>query len=46
MKVYDSTLCFVCGHLAAHQENVAGRNADFSNIISKLEFKKNDAADA
>ena len=29
MKLMDSTVCFVCSHLAAHRENVAGRNADF-----------------
>ena len=29
MKILDSTVCFVCSHLAAHRENVAGRNADF-----------------
>ena len=28
-KLMDSTICFVCSHLAAHRENVAGRNADF-----------------
>jgi hypothetical protein len=39
MKVYDSTLCFVSAHLAAHTHNVAGRNADFSNILAKMEFR-------
>ncbi|DBA00263.1 TPA: hypothetical protein N0F65_007907 [Lagenidium giganteum] len=38
MTFYDSTLCFVCAHLAAHRENVAGRNADYLNILSKIEF--------
>ena len=38
MQFYDSTLCFVCSHLAAHRENVAGRNADFANILSKTSF--------
>lgn len=38
VQFYDSTLCFVNSHLAAHRENVAGRNADFLNIISKLSF--------
>jgi len=38
VQFYDSTLCFVCSHLAAHRENVAGRNADFVNIMSKLSF--------
>jgi hypothetical protein len=39
LRLYDSTLCFVCSHLAAHQNNVAGRNADFANIVSKVEFR-------
>lgn len=38
VQFYDSTLCFVCSHLAAHRENVAGRNADFANVMSKLNF--------
>lgn len=39
MKVYDSTLCCVCSHLAAHQNNVAGRNSDYANILAKVEFR-------
>lgn len=38
-RFYDSTLCFVCSHLAAHQNNVAGRNSDFGNIMGKVEFR-------
>jgi len=38
LQFYDSTLCFVCSHLAAHRENVAGRNADFANILNKTSF--------
>ena len=34
MKLMDSTLCFVCSHLAAHRENVAGRNADFDRFVN------------
>ena len=37
-QFYDSTLCFICTHLAAHRENVAGRNADFANVYSKTSF--------
>ena len=44
MKLFDSTVCFVCGHLAAHQLNIAGRNADASSITTKLLFKNDDAA--
>ncbi|ETM99496.1 hypothetical protein PPTG_18747 [Phytophthora nicotianae INRA-310] len=41
LKFYSSTLCFVCAHLAAHRENVAGRNADYLNILSKIQFEEN-----
>ncbi|RLN14207.1 hypothetical protein BBJ28_00004768 [Nothophytophthora sp. Chile5] len=41
LKFYNSTLCFVCAHLAAHRENVAGRNADYLNILSKIQFGDN-----
>ncbi|EEY59786.1 inositol polyphosphate 5-phosphatase, putative [Phytophthora infestans T30-4] len=40
LKFYSSTLCFVCAHLAAHRENVAGRNADYLNIMSKIQFEE------
>ena len=29
MRINDSTMCFVCVHMAAHRENVAERNADY-----------------
>ncbi|GKY94005.1 hypothetical protein MPSEU_000367300 [Mayamaea pseudoterrestris] len=38
LHFYDTTLCFVCSHLAAHRENVTGRNQDFSNVYSKMVF--------
>lgn len=44
LQFYDSTLCFVCTHLAAHRENVAGRNADFANVFSKTSFEIGDEA--
>lgn len=39
LRALDTTLCFVCAHLAAHRDNVEGRNADFSAIVAKTEFK-------
>jgi len=39
MQFYDSTLCFVCTHLAAHRENITGRNADFANVFHKTAFE-------
>ena len=38
MNVYDSRLCFVNSHLAAHQKNVEGRNSDYHNIMQKAKF--------
>jgi inositol polyphosphate 5-phosphatase INPP5B/F len=38
LSLYDSSLCFVCAHLAAHRENIAGRNSDFKNIIERTVF--------
>uniref|UniRef100_A0A6U1PUG1 Rho-GAP domain-containing protein n=1 Tax=Cyclophora tenuis TaxID=216820 RepID=A0A6U1PUG1_CYCTE len=31
-------MCFICAHLAAHRENVTGRNADYANVFSKTSF--------
>jgi len=39
LQFYDSTFCFVCTHLAAHRENVTGRNADFANVYNKTRFE-------
>ena len=39
MQLHDTTICFVAAHLAAHRDNVAGRNADFANIIQKTQFE-------
>jgi inositol polyphosphate 5-phosphatase INPP5B/F len=44
MQFYDSTFCFVCSHLAAHRENVTGRNADFANVSTKTTFDVGEAA--
>ena len=44
LQFYDSTLCFVCSHLAAHRENVTGRNADFANVYQKTTFDIGEAA--
>jgi inositol polyphosphate 5-phosphatase INPP5B/F len=38
IQFYDSTLCFICSHLAAHRENVTGRNNDFANVLQKTSF--------
>ncbi|KAJ1445468.1 Endonuclease/exonuclease/phosphatase [Pelagophyceae sp. CCMP2097] len=39
LQCYDTTLCFVCAHLAAHRENTEGRNSDFASICAKTEFR-------
>lgn len=38
LTFFDSGICIICSHLAAHRENVAGRNADFKNILEKTAF--------
>ena len=45
-RLFDSTFCFICAHLAAHRGAVAQRNADFASIMSKLEFKDEAKAEA
>mmetsp|Transcript_14190 Transcript_14190/g.21560 ORF Transcript_14190/g.21560 Transcript_14190/m.21560 type:complete len:699 (+) Transcript_14190:114-2210(+) len=35
LNIYDSSLCFVNTHLAAHKNNVEGRNADYFSILKK-----------
>lgn len=37
-KFHDTTICCVSAHLAAHRDNVAGRNADFANILQRVQF--------
>ena len=44
MSLYDTAVCFVCAHLAAHRENVAGRNADFKNIMERTLLTTADAS--
>ncbi len=44
MKYYDSTLCFISSHLAAHRGNVQGRNADYAHILDKVAFKHESSA--
>eukprot|EP00823_Brevimastigomonas_motovehiculus_P003217 TRINITY_DN1949_c0_g1_i1.p1 TRINITY_DN1949_c0_g1~~TRINITY_DN1949_c0_g1_i1.p1 ORF type:complete len:685 (-),score=128.46 TRINITY_DN1949_c0_g1_i1:411-2465(-) len=36
--VYDSTICILNSHLAAHKSNVTGRNSDYHNICNKIKF--------
>jgi len=38
LQLYDSTICFVCSHLAAHRSNVQGRNKDFNNLVTRTRF--------
>jgi len=46
LRIYDSTFCFVCAHLAAHRNAVAQRNADFAAIMAKTEFRDDGRAEA
>ena len=38
LSLFDSSLCVVCAHLAAHRENVVGRNSDYRNIVNRTVF--------
>ncbi|CAM9210740.1 unnamed protein product [Hapterophycus canaliculatus] len=38
LSLYDSTLCFVCAHMAAKRANIQGRNSDFWSILAKTAF--------
>lgn len=38
LQFYDSTICIICAHLAAHRENISGRNSDFANVFQKSSF--------
>lgn len=46
LRIFDSTFCFVCAHLAAHRGAVAQRNADFASIMAKTEFRDDARAEA
>eukprot|EP00953_Heterococcus_sp_UTEX-ZZ885_P000910 1001-Heterococcus_DN1.PRE.5 len=35
--IRDSSLCFVCAHLAAHRENVAARNDNYHKVTTSLQ---------
>eukprot|EP00968_Pinguiococcus_pyrenoidosus_P011551 scaffold935_cov248-Pinguiococcus_pyrenoidosus.AAC.10 len=38
LRYYDSWICFICAHLAAHRGNVEGRNANATTIIERAAF--------
>jgi phosphatidylinositol-bisphosphatase len=38
LDIFDSSFCFVCAHLNAHDENVLRRNQDFASIVSDVRF--------
>ena len=44
LQFYDSTICITNTHLAAHRENVLGRNADFANIFGRISYDIGDQA--
>ena len=41
LDLFDSTFCFVCAHLNAHDENVLRRNQDFASIVNDVRFSDN-----
>ena len=38
LEMYDTSFCFTVSHLAAHRENIEGRNSDFETINAKTKF--------
>ena len=36
--LHNTTMCFVCSHFAAGQNNVKERNSDFHEIAQKITF--------
>ena len=44
LRIFDSTFCFVCAHLAAHRGAVTQRNADYASIMAKTVFSGADDA--
>lgn len=42
LRLHASPLCFVCCHLAAHQEECQRRNQDYSDVCSRLAFPAHD----
>jgi len=38
LALFDSSIVCVCCHLAAHKNNVAGRNSDYHNICNRIKF--------
>ncbi|KJE94431.1 synaptojanin-PB [Capsaspora owczarzaki ATCC 30864] len=39
-RMYSTSICFVCAHLAAGQSNVTERNSDYADIMSRMSFGK------
>ncbi|KAH7946716.1 hypothetical protein HPB52_003773 [Rhipicephalus sanguineus] len=42
LRLHASSLCFVCCHLAAHQEECQRRNQDYADICARLSFGPTD----
>ncbi|KAH6928558.1 hypothetical protein HPB50_016895 [Hyalomma asiaticum] len=42
LRLHASSLCFVCCHLAAHQEECQRRNQDYADICTRLSFGPTD----
>ena len=39
MRIYDSSVCFISAHLAAHRANVAARNDNYQKILRCMVFE-------
>ena len=38
LELYDTSICFVNSHLAAHMQEIERRNQDFRDINNKMNF--------
>lgn len=36
LRLYNSSLCFVCSHLAAHRDNVRARNDNYVKVPKNI----------
>jgi len=46
LDLYDTSFCFITAHLAAGQDNVLERNADYRTIVDGLRFLRGKAIDS
>jgi hypothetical protein len=38
MRAFDTSVCFICTHLAAKQKNISSRNSNFHSLVNEIRF--------